>query len=333
MTAKRSPRAAGSLARVAVLAALAFAGAIAARAQEAWPDHTVRIIVPTAAGGSIDVTARVIAGKLQEIWKQSVIVENRPGAAMRIGADAVAKAAPDGYTLLVAHDGTMAMNAVVYHHLSFDPVKDFEPLPLVASIPEVLLVSTKVPAQSTRDLIALATKEPGRLNHASGGTATLLALELFKAMAKVDINSVPYAGGAPAVNALIGGEADVLFADVATGAAALQAPSVRTLAVTTRNRQKLLPDTPTIDESGVPGYDVKTWIGLFAPARTPKPIVDKIERDVARAMQSPDVRARLEKIGMEMGAGTSAEMRDTLAADIAKWGKLVADSHIEIEQN
>ncbi len=202
--------------------AVGFVGANHARAQAtAWPEKPVRIIVPTAAGGSIDVTARVIAAKLAEKWGKPVVIENRPGAAMRIGADAVAKSPPDGYTLLIAHDGTLAMNAVVYKNLPYDPRRDFEPLPLIATLPEVLMVNVKTPANSAVELIELAKRNPGQLNHASGGTATLLALELFKAMAGIDIKSVPYAGGAPAVNALIAGESETLIADVATAAAAL----------------------------------------------------------------------------------------------------------------
>jgi tripartite-type tricarboxylate transporter receptor subunit TctC len=182
-------------------------------------------------------------------------------------------------------------------------------------------------------LIDLAKKRPGALNHGSGGTATLLALELFKSMAGVDIASVPFPGGVPAVNAVLSGSVETLFADVATVSAALHSPNARLLAVTTFNKQKFLPTLPTIDESGVPGYDVRTWMGAFAPANTPPDVARKIENDISEAMRSPSVRGRLEAIGMEMGKGGAAEMRDTLAADIAKWGKLIRERNIAIDQN
>ena len=173
---------------------------------QGFPERAVRIIVPTAAGGSIDTTARVVAGKLAELWGKPVVIENRAGAAMIIGTEAAAKAAPDGYTLLVAHDGTMAMNPVVYPNLGYHSQRDFEPVALLTSIPEVLLVNESVPAKSVRELVALAKANPGKLNHASGGTATLLALELFKAMAGVDIASIPFRGGAPAVTGVMSGD-------------------------------------------------------------------------------------------------------------------------------
>jgi tripartite-type tricarboxylate transporter receptor subunit TctC len=181
-----------------------------------YPDRAVRIIVPTAPGGSIDTTARVVAGKLAELWGKPVVIENRPGAATIIGTEAAAKAAPDGYTLLVAHDGTMAMNPVVYPNLGYHSQRDFEPFALLTSIPEVLLVNEGVPAKTVRELVALAKASPGKLNHASGGTATLLSLELFKAMAGVEITSIPFRGGAPAVTGVMGGETQMIFADLAT---------------------------------------------------------------------------------------------------------------------
>jgi tripartite-type tricarboxylate transporter receptor subunit TctC len=199
--------------RLSVILALAVSAiAVAAVAPlrpgyaQIYPERSVRIIVPTAPGGSIDTTARVVAGKLAELWGKPVVIENRPGAAMIIGAEAAAKSPPDGYTLLVAHDGTMAMNPVVYPNLAYHSQRDFEPVALLTSIPEVLLVHAAVPAKSVNELIAIAKARPGKLNHASGGTATLLALELFKAMAGIDVTSVPFRGGAPAVTAVMAGE-------------------------------------------------------------------------------------------------------------------------------
>ena len=260
------------------------------------------------------------------------MIENRPGAAMIIGAEAAAKSAPDGYTLLVAHDGTMAMNPVVYPNLPYHSQRDFAPVALLAAIPEVLLVNEAVPAKSVRELIALAKVNPGKLNHASGGTATLLALELFKAMAGVEITSIPFRGGAPAVTAVMAGETQMIFADLATANAGMQSGKLRTLAVTTLQRVPRLPDVPTLDEVGVPGYDVATWIGAFAPAGTPKAVVGKIEAGIRQALAMADVKDRLEALSMQIRSGASEEMRAVLAGDIAKWGRLVKEKNIQIAQ-
>jgi tripartite-type tricarboxylate transporter receptor subunit TctC len=313
-------------------AVCATLGALTDARAQSFPDRTVRIIVPTAPGGSIDTTARVVAGKLADLWGKPVVIENRPGAGMAIGAEAAAKSAPDGYTLLVAHDGTMAMNPLVYPNLAYHSQRDFEPVALLTSIPEVLLVNETVPAKSVQELIALAKANPGKLNHATGGTATLLALELFKAMAGVDIASIPFRGGAPAVTGVMSGETQLIFADLATANAGMQSGKLRTLAVTTLKRVPRLPDVPTIDESGVPGYDVATWIGAFAPAGTPKTILDKIEAGIKQALAAADVKAKLEALSMEIRSGASAEMRAILAGDMGKWGRLIKDKNIQIAQ-
>jgi tripartite-type tricarboxylate transporter receptor subunit TctC len=249
---------------------------------------------------------------------------------MRIGAEAVQKAPPDGYTLLVAHDGTMAINPLVFSDLPYDPQKDFTPLGLVVAIPEALMVNVKVPANSIPELIALAKKEPGQLTHASGGSATLLSLELFKAMAGVDIRSIPYRGGAPAVTATIGGETSMIIADLATGNAALHSDRIRPLGVTSIARSKMYPDLATISEQGVSGYEVNTWMGFFAPAGTPKAVAATIEAAIKEAVAMPDVRARFESTGANMRSGSAEEMRNVLAADVAKWAKLVKEKNIKL---
>jgi len=297
-----------------------------------YPERSVRIIVPTAPGGSIDTTARVVAGKLAELWGKPVMIENRPGAAMIIGAEAAARSPPDGYTLLVAHDGTMAMNPVVYPKLAYHSQRDFEPVALLTSTPEVLLAHHALPARSVKELIALAKARPGQLNHASGGTATLLALELFKAMAGIDIASVPFRGGAPAVTAVVAGEVEMILADLATANAGMQSGKLRTLAVTTRQRVLRFPDVPTMDESGVPGYDVATWIAAFAPAGTPSAITGKIEADIRAVLSTPEVKGRLEPLSMDIRRGSSEELRALLAADMAKWGQLVQERNIQVMQ-
>ena len=314
----------------ALSAAIALCLASSFAAAQSFPDHAVKIIVPTAPGGSIDTAARVVAEKLQAKWGKPVVVENRAGAAMRIGAEAVQKSPPDGYTLLVAHDGTMAINPLVFADLPYDPQKDFVPLGLVVSIPEALMVNKAVPANSVTELIALAKKEPGKLTHASGGSATLLSLELFKALAGVDVRSIPYRGGAPAVTATIGSETSMIIADLTTGSAGLNSDRIRTLAVTSMQRSKKYLDVPTMDEAGVKGYEVNTWIGFFAPAGTPKDVAAVIETAIKEAVAMPDVRARFETTGAVVRSGSADEMRQVLATDVAKWAKLVHDKGIKL---
>ena len=310
--------------------ALCMSAAIA-RADD-FPDHAIKIIVPTSPGGSMDTTARVIGEKLQEKWGKPVVIENRPGASMQVGAEAVAKAAPDGYTLLVAHDGTMAINPLVYPNLRYDPRQSFVPLGLVVSIPEAVMVNVGVPANSLAELIALARKAPGQLTHATGGSATLLSLALFKAMAGVDIRTIQYRGAAPSVTAGIAGETSMVIADLVSAAPALHSDRIRTLAVTSLTRAKLLPDIGTVDELGVRGYEVNTWSGVFAPAGTPQAIAATIEAAIKEAVAMPDVRMRFESTGGTVRSGSGEELRQIVAADRAKWARLVADQHIVFDQ-
>lgn len=307
--------------------------ATTAQAQSDWPQKPVRIIVPTAPGGSIDLLARLVAANLQQKWGQAVVVENRAGAAMRIGTDAVAKAQPDGYTILFAHDGAMAMNVAVFKQLAYDPQKDFAPIAMMASLPLALMVHQNVPVNSLQELITYARKNPGKLNHASGGTATLLALELFKAHADLDIKSVPFMGGSTTVNAVMSGTVEMLIADVSTATPALQSPQVKILGISTLERQKILPNVPTLDESGVKGYEVRTWIGAFAPAGTPKPILDKWEKGITEAMRSGDVRDKVEGAGLIALDSGADVMRQRVAADIRKWVTLVRERNLQFDQN
>jgi tripartite-type tricarboxylate transporter receptor subunit TctC len=316
--------------KAVLLAAATLGASTLPAAAQGFPDRPVKVIVPTAPGGAIDTTARTIADKMQAKWGKPVVVENRPGAAMRLGAEAVQKSPADGYTLLVAHDGTMAINPLVFSDLPYDPQKDFVPLGLAIAIPEAVMVNVSVPAKSIAELVALAKKEPGQLTHASGGSATLLALELFKAMAGIDIRSIPYRGGAPAVTAAIAGETSMIIADLTTGSAGLQSDRIRTLAVTSKERSRKYPDVPTLDEAGVKGYEVNTWIGFFAPAGTPRDVVSTIETAIKEAVAMPDVRARLEVTGANVRTGSAEEMRQLLAVDVAKWAKLVKEKNIRI---
>jgi tripartite-type tricarboxylate transporter receptor subunit TctC len=299
---------------------------------QGFPAKPVRIIVPTSPGGGIDNTARVFGAKLQEYWGQGVVVENRPGASMIIGAEAAAKSAQDGYTLLVAHDGTMSMNPVIYPALSYDPQRDFAPVSLLTMAPLVAMVHPSTGFQSMQDLITFARANPGRLNHATGGTATLLALELFNSMASTQITSVPYKGAAPAFASLMAGETQLAFGDIGSGAATLKSGKVRVLGIATLERSKLYPEWPTIAQSGLPGYETRTWIAAFAPAGVPADIIGKISADLRRASADTAVREKLQAMNFEVIGSTPDELGRIVRADTEKWGKLVKERNIKISQ-
>jgi tripartite-type tricarboxylate transporter receptor subunit TctC len=317
-------------AAIAVLATLTMAAAQVPAAAQSYPDRTGRIIVPTSPGGSIDTVTRVIAEKLSSKWGKPVIIENRPGAGMRIGVDAAAKSAPDGYTLVVAHDGAFALNPLFYPDLPYDSQKHFAPVAMLAKIPDVIMVNASVPAKSVKELIDLAKKEPGKLNHATGGPGGLIALELFKSMAKVDIVSVQYRGAAPSIAGMMAGQVQICMTDLASAQAGMQSDRVRTLAVTSLKRAKRFPNLPTSDETGLPGYEIGVWIGMFAPAGTPADVVKKIEAGVKEAVAMPDVRDRLEAMGVDLRTGTAEELRTSLADDLQKYGKLIKEQNIKI---
>jgi tripartite-type tricarboxylate transporter receptor subunit TctC len=319
-------------AAVAVLAALTIATSQVPAAAQSYPDRTVRIIVPTSPGGSIDTVTRVIAEKLSSKWGKPVIIENRPGAGMRIGVDAAAKSPADGYTLVVAHDGAFALNPLFYPDLPYDSQKNFAPVAMLAKIPDVIMVNASVPAKSVKELIELAKKEPGKLNHATGGPGGLIALELFKSMAKVDIVSVQYRGAAPSIAGMMAGQLQICMTDLASAQAGMQSDRVRTLAVTSLKRAKRFPNLPTAAETGLPGYEIGVWIGMFAPAGTPADVIKTIETGVKEAVAMPDVRDRLEAMGVDLRSGTADELRTSLADDLQKYGKLIKEQNIKIGQ-
>jgi tripartite-type tricarboxylate transporter receptor subunit TctC len=314
------------LARIAVAAALAAAAA-GALAQE-FPVRPVKLVVPQSAGGGADILARTIGQKLSEAWGQSVVVDNRPGAAGIIGTEAVAKAPADGYTLLMGAISTHAINKSLYAKLPYDPVKDFAPVTLVATAPLLVVGHPSVPAGSTRELIALAKAKPGQLffGSAGSGNSTHLAGELFKTMANVDLVHVPYKGATPAETDLIGGQVSVMFTSILSGLPHAKAGKMKALAVTSARRSSIAPDLPTVAETGLPGYDVNPWYGVFAPAGTPRDVVAKIHRDVVRALQLPDVKQRFATLGAEPVGNTTEQFAAFVDAEIAKWAKVVGDS-------
>ncbi len=299
---------------------------------QGYPNRAVRIIVPTAPGGSIDITARTVANKLGELWGQSVVIDNRAGASMIIGAELAAKSTPDGYTLFVAHDGTMSINPVVFSSLPYRPQKDFIPISLMTAAPLVIMVDPVIGVDSLQELISYARANPGKLNHATGGSATLLALELFNSIAKVNIVSVPYKGAASAIKSILAGETQVCIADSASAAAVMRSGKVKPLAVTSARRFDLFPELPTATDSGAPGYVTRTWIAAFAPAGTPADIVNALGEDIRRVLRTANVRERFASINMEVHATSASELARTMDADTEKWGRLIRERGITLVQ-
>ena len=310
------------------LAAVVFADLAAA--QEAYPSRPIRLIVPAAPGGGTDFTARMIGQKLTEAVGQTIIVDNRPGAAGNIGVEIAAKAAPDGYTLVMPIT-SFPINPHLYSKLPFDTVKDFAPVVLASSAPLLLVVNASVPAKSVSELIALAKAKPGQLNYANSGNGTTahLAGELLKKMAGVNLVSIPYKGGGPAVLDLIAGRVQIYFSTVPAALTHVQAGKLRGIAVTTTKRVNLIPDVPTVAESGLPGFEVVGWFGIFAPAATPRSVVAKLNKELNSILRTPETQQRFASQGLIPGGGTPEELGKFLRSEIDKWGALIKDAGIQ----
>lgn len=313
-------RAASVLLALLTLVALAPA----TRAQATFPAKPVHILVPFPPGGAVDIVARTLADELGKRWPVNIIIDNRPGAGGTIAADATAKAAPDGYTLVVVASGH-AIVPYLFHKLPYDVFADFTPITLLGSSPNLALVRGDSPIKSIADLVAAARAKPGQLSygHSGNGTSAHLAAELFKAMAKVDIVSVPYKGGAPALNDLLGGHIPISFNNLPESIAMIRSVAVRPLAVTTAQRTPLLPDVPTFDEAGVKGYDTGVWWALLAPAGLPGDVKAKINRDAADAMKSPAVKERFQTLGAVPVGSTPEEIAALIRVDYEKWGPII----------
>lgn len=298
------------------------------QAQQAYPTKPIRMIVPFPPGGTTDVVARLVAQKLTEAWGQQVVVDNRPGAGGIIGTEIVAKATPDGYTALLGSITTHAVNPALYKKLNFDPVKDFTPVSLVVSSPQLLAVHPSVAAKSVKELIALAKAKPGQLNYASAGTGTSphLTFELFKSMAGIDVVHVPYKGTGPAITDLIGGQVQMMITGVVALMPHIKSGKLRGLGVTSAKRVAALPDLPTIAESGIPSFDVSSWFGVFLPGGTPKPIVANMNAEIRKILEVPEVRQRLISQGADPASNTPGEFAAYVKAEMAKWGKVVRDT-------
>jgi tripartite-type tricarboxylate transporter receptor subunit TctC len=313
--------------------ALATVGTPPAQAQD-YPNQTVKIVVPFVAGGGVDVVARIIAPGLGEELGQSIIIENRGGAGGMLGAAAVAQSPPDGYTLLLGTGSTHGTNSSVYAKLGYDPVRDFVPVVQVSTSPLLLVVRPSLQAKSVAELIALARSRPGELSFGSYGTGSInhLGAELFNSMAKTTATHIPYRGSAPALTDLIGERLDYTFDGVSTSLGYIQAGTIRLLGVAAPNRSPVLPGEPTIAESGLPGFDTMVWFGLFAPAGTPQPIVDLVNRKANAVLASARVRESFAKLGIEAVGGTPAVLAGKVQSEMQKWTDLVREKNIRLEQ-
>ncbi len=311
------------------LAALLLAST-AALAQEAFPSKPVRLLVPFPPGGAVDIVARTLSDELSRRWGQSVIIENRPGAGGTIAAAAAAKAAPDGYTLILIASGH-AIVSHLYPKLPYDPFTDFTPISLVGSSPNMLLVRADSALKSVADVLTLAREKPGQLSYgyAGNGTSPHLAGELLKYMAKVDIAAVPYKGGAPVLNDLLGGHIPMSFNNIPESIAQIQAGAVRPLGVTTAERSPVLPNIPTIAESGLPGYDTGVWWGFLAPAGLPPEIRARLAKDCAEVVQLPAVKERLLGLGARPIGSSPQEFADLIRSDHEKWGPVIKAAQIK----
>jgi tripartite-type tricarboxylate transporter receptor subunit TctC len=299
----------------------------------AYPNKPIRFVVPYPAGGPLDVIARLLGQKVAESTKQPVVVDNKPGAGGNIGADLVAKAPADGYTILMGAVATHAINPTLYASIPYDPVKDFAPITQVASTPNVLVVNPSVPASNVREFIAHAKANPNQLNFGSGstGSAGHLAGELFKAQAGVQMTHVPYKGAAPAMQDLVGGQIQLMFDNLASSLAQVKAGRVKALAVTTAKRTALAPDLPTIAESGLPDFDISTWFGVFAPAGTPKEALDRLHAEFTKALAAPDVREKMLALGAEPVGNTPTEFAAYIRAERDKYAKVIKASGAKVD--
>lgn len=316
---------------LACVVTLALAGVVS-RAEEPYPAKPVRLILPQPAGGAVDLIARTLADRLSEQMRQPVIVENQPGANGGLAAGAVMRSTPDGYTLFMAVDTNLVVNPSLYPNLAYDPFRDFTPISIIAKVYLVLVASSKVEADSVEALVRLAKINPGKLNYASIGLGTQahLGMELFKMMTKTEITQVSYRGTAPAMTDIAGGVVDVMFTGPPSAMALAAGGRGKMLAVASPARSSLMPQVPTMQEAGVPGYELSGWFGLLAPARTPASIVDRLSSEVKKAVADPKFRERLTEQGLDVFGSSSEEMLAVMRADTRKWSEVIAATGAKI---
>jgi tripartite-type tricarboxylate transporter receptor subunit TctC len=306
---------------------------VAPCAMDNYPSKPILMIVPFAPGASTDITARTVAEKLTEAWKQPVVVENRPGASGNIGTDLVAKAAPDGYTLIMGAIGTHATNVSLYKKMPYDTLNDFAPVAHVSNVSLVLVVHPSLKVNSVKELIAYAKANPGKLTYASGGNGASqhLAMELFKNMTGTEMLHIPYKGSAPSLSDLLGGRVQLMFADMPLVLSHIKSGTLRALSVGDLKRSPALPDIPTTDEAGLAGYQAAAWYGVFAPARTPKEIVTKLNREIAKLLTLNDVKTRFASLGAQAVGGSPEDFRRFQESEMRRWAKVIKAANITID--
>jgi len=307
------------------LAASARAGAQA----ETYPARPITIVVPFAAGSGTDSIARIVGQHLSTAFNEGVVIENKVGASGILAATYVARAAPDGYTLLMATNSTHSANPFLFKSIGYDPVKDFTPVARAGSYVFMLVVNKDIPAKTLPELVAYAKQNPGKLTFASGNTTGIVAGETLKSRAGIDILHIPYKSTPPALNDVIGGRVSMMFIDLAPGLEHVRAGNLRALAVTTKARSALLPDLPSLHEAGIPGYDVTSWAGLFAPAGTPQEIVDRLNAEVQKIIANPDAKAKIAVTGFDAFSGPPETLASFVQSELANWAKLIKDAGIE----
>jgi len=314
-------------------AAFALVGAAPSAQAQAYPSKPVRIIVPSPPGDGSDLMARAIGDKLSAAWNTPVVIDNRTGAGGRVGAEAAAKAPADGYTLIMGNAGSHGINAALYADLSYDIERDFAPITQVMRAPNVLVVSPSLPVSNVRELVALFKANPAKYSYGSGGNGSSahLSAELFKSMAGVDVVHVPYKGASPALTDVIAGRVVMFIGNLPPAMPHIKSGNVKALAVTTAQRSPLVPDVPTLAESGMPGFETVAWFGLFAPTGTPKAVVDKMQAEVARIVREPDIRERIAALGGEPVGNKPEEFAAIVSGDVAKWKKVVKDANVHVD--
>lgn len=318
----------------AAIAAAAFCATQPALAQTAgtFPNKPIHIIVTFTSGGAPDILARLIGEKLSAAWGQPVIVDNKPGAGGNIGSDYVAKSPPDGYNVVLGTVGTHSINGALYQSMPYDMVKDFTPVTLLASTPNMLVINNDVPAKNLKEFIALGKKD-GKMTFASSGSGTSIHVsgELFKTMTGIDMQHIPYKGRASAIPDLLGGRVTMMFDNMPSSLPLVREGKLRAIGVTSAKRSAAAPDIPTLAEAGLPGFEAVSWFALFAPANTPRPIVDKMQAEVSKILKSPDISKRLLDLGLEPSGSTPDELAAYQKSEIAKWSKVVKDSGAKVE--
>jgi tripartite-type tricarboxylate transporter receptor subunit TctC len=307
--------------------------AVPAMAQDKWPSKPITYIVPFPPGGTTDILARLVAQKLGPALGTTIVIENKPGAGGNIGSDYVAKSAPDGYTILGGTISSHSINASLYPNLPYDPLKSFAQITLIGTNANVLIVGANSPIKSVQDIISISKTKPGSLSFASAGNGTSqhLSSELFKTMTKIDMVHIPYKGSAPAIQDVMAGMVPLMFDTTVVAAPFIESGRVRALAVTSSKRLPSLPNVPTMAEAGVAGYDVVAWQGIFAPAGTPAPIVQRLYTEISGILKQPDVQERLAKLGVEPSGMSPQQFATFQAAEIAKWAKVVKEAKVKVD--